>query len=656
MYAGFSLLLIFLLLSFLVSAGMLHHLNERLNRLVAYDMEKIRLIGLLDRSILEIARAERNIILSDKPEEMRLHATDIAQAGFGIRSALEKLDGLTSRASEKAVLAQITKAIGELMVIVQEVQRLGMLNSNVRALQLSESAGRESMRLAEQALEQLFTHDREQRALLVREMQRLLMTIQKDEILMILTIDETGMARHARAMEENEAILARHYDVLASLLLLQPELEILHAFDRHLRSYLEISRQVRALTWENGNHKAIRLSQEQGNPVVMRLRDLMRILSADGEQHILETKREAEQERRLAVALLSVMLCLSFVVGVFIALRISRDVNRGLSLAIRTVEAVARGDSEAESLISLEERHDEFGQLMRAMRCLENTESCVPEMAHGQPQEDCFATLEERSASDRLLAAMKHLALALRERAELRRMLLISEKMSSIGQFAVRVAHEINNPLSTAAMGLQNVRLLLSGRIQDEAVLSRLDQVERNLERVTRVARQMLEYSWTGQMECVWFHLREELMEVLELVQADQRPVEIVLEMEEPLRMWGDRTKIGQVLRNLIQNALDATPDPGVIRVNARCAGEMLVLHVRDWGPGLAPHVEGKIFEPFFTTKQFGIGVGLGLPICYSIVQQHGGMLEVVNAPDGGVLATLHLPLFPPRYNNTKGV
>ncbi|MBF0126202.1 MAG: MCP four helix bundle domain-containing protein [Magnetococcales bacterium] len=604
--------------------------------------------SLLDQSVLEITRGERNIILSDNPRDMLRFAREITQAHDQLQRALERLRELSTSGQEQEILGRIDATIGSLIAIDREVQRLGMLNSNVRATGLSENAGRQAMLLAQETLEQgLSAAGNAYPDTLIREMQLLLMTIQRDEIHMILTTDENKMVRDAQAMERDGERLNRHREQLGRWLTGERGEALLAEFDAHLKSYLEISRQVRSLTLENGNHKAIRLSQEQGRPVLLQLRDLLLAFSASSEARMNEARRQSNRDYRIAFAVLSAMLCLSIVVGTIIALRISRDVNRGLTRAIRTVEAVARGDLEEEAIMAPAGIRDEFGQLMEAMRRLVDAESRVADMAQRLARDDLSVTVEERSGSDRLLAAMKHLAMALRERAELRRMLLVSEKMSSIGQFAVRVAHEINNPLSTAAMGLQNVRLLLPPHSQDPAVTHRLNQVESNIERATRVARQMLEYSWTGQPECAYFNLRDELNEVLELVQADGGPVDITLEMEETLRMWGDRVKIGQVMRNLLQNALDATRAGGEVVVSAGCERGFLVARVRDRGPGLAPEADGKIFDPFFTTKKSGIGVGLGLPICYSIVRQHGGTLEVVNGEGGGVLATLRLPLAP---------
>lgn len=738
LYGGFIMLFSFLLASYLVAVGMLYQLDARMNGLVKQDVKKMHMAGIVDQSVLEITRLEHNIILSDSPDEMAHFAEEITLSHGRLQGALNLLYNLDINNQEMTILQQVTADTKDLIAIDREVQRLGMLNSNVLAERLSENEGRQAMILAEQALEKLLHHMsgrwvqsnaldelRQQIKLIgiIKEMQRLLMAIQKDEVSMILATVDAHMDQDAREMERNEKLLSQLYDSLLQMLSQEDDQRTLAEFDRYRVSYMDISRQIRTLTRENGNHKAVQLSRKQGWPILARLREASHTLAASSERLMNEAIQQSDRNFFIVFSVLSVVLCLSFAVGGTIALRISRDINRGLDRAMQTVNAVACGDlgspvatnahhtdDEFDRLmhsmgqlmtterhvvdavkmlsvgnleISLHARseHDELiyslkflveamrdaaniaerlaigdlkvtilprspqDQLMHSLSCLVEAENRVAEIAQRLAQDDLSVAVVERSQHDRLLNAMKHLAMALQERNEMRRMLLVTEKMSNIGQFAVRVAHEINNPLTTAVLGLQNVRHLMPPQVLVGSLAHRMAQVERNMERATHVAQRILEYSWTGQPECDFFDLREELQEVLELVQANARPVPIFLEIPESLRMWGDRSMISQLFRNLIQNAMDATPDNGMVLVRARCVNDGLIAEIKDDGKGISPEVAGKICDPFFTTKKSGVGVGLGLPICYSIVQQYGGTLTLVNNPDRGVLATLRLPI-----------
>jgi signal transduction histidine kinase len=171
--------------------------------------------------------------------------------------------------------------------------------------------------------------------------------------------------------------------------------------------------------------------------------------------------------------------------------------------------------------------------------------------------------------------------------------------------------------------------------------------VEGNIIRATRVAREMLAYSWSGQPDWHPFDLNDELNEILALLQVGASDADITLDLPNTLLMVGDRVKIGQVFRNLLQNALDASPAGGTVRVTVRQEDAWIRAEVSDQGSGIDPDILPKIFEPFFTTKSAGLGVGLGLPICYSILRQHDGMIDVNNAPGGGVSVTLRFPVRP---------
>jgi two-component system NtrC family sensor kinase len=96
---------------------------------------------------------------------------------------------------------------------------------------------------------------------------------------------------------------------------------------------------------------------------------------------------------------------------------------------------------------------------------------------------------------------------------------------------------------------------------------------------------------------------------------------------------------------NLISNAIDAIPGEGTISITSGSAGDLYRLVVEDTGSGIDPKLRDRVFEPFFTTKPVGHGTGLGLSIAYSIVQKHGGRLEVEDAPSGGTRMVMHVPL-----------
>jgi signal transduction histidine kinase len=138
--------------------------------------------------------------------------------------------------------------------------------------------------------------------------------------------------------------------------------------------------------------------------------------------------------------------------------------------------------------------------------------------------------------------------------------------------------------------------------------------------------------------------------EVAELVAAEARARRVPLRLglpSQPLRVIGDPLQLSQIVLNLLRNALEAAGDchQGVA-VRLRELRGQAVLEVEDCGPGLTPEAQRLAGQPFFTTKPEGLG--LGLSISRTIAEQHGGELRLSNAPNGGALAELRLPLAAP--------
>jgi signal transduction histidine kinase len=102
--------------------------------------------------------------------------------------------------------------------------------------------------------------------------------------------------------------------------------------------------------------------------------------------------------------------------------------------------------------------------------------------------------------------------------------------------------------------------------------------------------------------------------------------------------------ELNQVWTNLLDNAIDALGERGVITITTGADGDAYTIAISDTGPGIPEAIRDRVMEPFFTTKPVGDGTGLGLPITYSIVKKHGGQLVLEPGPEGGTVATIRLP------------
>ena len=131
--------------------------------------------------------------------------------------------------------------------------------------------------------------------------------------------------------------------------------------------------------------------------------------------------------------------------------------------------------------------------------------------------------------------------------------------------------------------------------------------------------------------------------------------IEVVRNYDEKLpRVQSDPLLLHQVFLNMVMNAehaIAAVGRPGRIEITTAVvgSGDRIVATVRDTGPGIAPDELTRIFEPFYTTKEVGRGTGLGLAIAYGIVREHGGEISAANAPGGGAIFTVELPVKPAR-------
>jgi two-component system NtrC family sensor kinase len=121
--------------------------------------------------------------------------------------------------------------------------------------------------------------------------------------------------------------------------------------------------------------------------------------------------------------------------------------------------------------------------------------------------------------------------------------------------------------------------------------------------------------------------------------------IEVMTDLQPPDLIDCYPSLLNQVLLNLIANSIDAIDGPGRITIGAGAEGETFAISIADTGSGIPPELRERVLEPFFTTKPVGKGTGLGLSIAYSIVKKHGGSIEVTDAPGGGTLVRIRIPL-----------
>ncbi|MEW6139851.1 MAG: PAS domain S-box protein [Thermodesulfobacteriota bacterium] len=233
----------------------------------------------------------------------------------------------------------------------------------------------------------------------------------------------------------------------------------------------------------------------------------------------------------------------------------------------------------------------------------------------------------------------------LSERRKLEAQLLQAQKLSALGVMADGIAHEIRNPLAICSSAAQ---MLLEEDISPELSKACVKKILAGIQRATITIENLLRFarpSPTTDMHPV--DLVGAIQSSLDLVQHRAKIHNTTIRAalpQTPLLMRGDAGQIQQVFLNLFLNAIASMPDGGELRVAVERVAEELVARVEDTGRGMSQEVIRNIFDPFFTLSPVGKGVGLGLSICYSIVEQHFGRIEVQSEIGQGATFTLRFP------------
>jgi signal transduction histidine kinase len=220
-----------------------------------------------------------------------------------------------------------------------------------------------------------------------------------------------------------------------------------------------------------------------------------------------------------------------------------------------------------------------------------------------------------------------------------------SEKLQSLGQLATGIAHEINNPLANATLGIQTARKrVMEAGAPDQHVIEKLDAVEKNIDRASVIARELLQFSRQQAAQAVPFNVNDVVRGALTLMKYKLRDTIIHHDLGPVRDVTGDLGKMEQVIINILSNASDAMPDGGNISIITEQRGGVVRMRISDTGAGIPPENLSRVFDPFFTTKETGTGTGLGLSICYGIVKQHRGTIEINSIGQRGTTVTIHLP------------
>ena len=223
--------------------------------------------------------------------------------------------------------------------------------------------------------------------------------------------------------------------------------------------------------------------------------------------------------------------------------------------------------------------------------------------------------------------------------------LLRTDKLAAMGTLAAGVAHEVNNPLASISSLIQMMR---SEKNADAEMQDNLEMISAQVDRITRVTRDLTDFARVRPAARRPVQVNEIIRSSLRLAAFDKdfQRLNVSLDLSPHLpATLADSDQLQQVFLNIFLNARDAMPEGGSLTaatsVNAGC----LEVRISDSGSGIDSETAKHIFDPFFTTKATGRGTGLGLAVCYGIINAHGGRIDVQSRPAGGATFIIAIPM-----------
>jgi signal transduction histidine kinase len=281
------------------------------------------------------------------------------------------------------------------------------------------------------------------------------------------------------------------------------------------------------------------------------------------------------------------------------------------------------------------------------------TKPCTPEelqlAARSVLERVALARDNDRLVAD-LSAANAELQRTLDSLARAQRRSLDAERLAAIGRMIAMIVHDLRGPLTTILSASAEILRRDPADAGAPTPGEIAGEIHAEAERLQRMCADLLDVTRASQAAAE--RVEEELDGVVEsalatLLDATSRAgVELELDLASGARVLVDEDGLRRALRNLVQNALDAMPEGGALRVSTTCEEGAALVCVADTGVGIPEEIRERIFEPFVTARKKG-GTGLGLAIVKKVVDDHAGSIAVTKPEGGGTAFVIRLPLAP---------
>ncbi|HUU83548.1 MAG TPA: ATP-binding protein [Phycisphaerae bacterium] len=363
---------------------------------------------------------------------------------------------------------------------------------------------------------------------------------------------------------------------------------------------------------ENGDEEC--WHEREANLIVDHLNRQATAMADQAAYHVAVRSDDAAASVRMAWLILWGTLVAALAVGGVVAFHLARKVTGPIGALLEGVDRIRQGDDTHRFAIDADQ---EFQALADAFN-------------------DAYEDLKKAQES-----------------------VLQAEKMAAVGKLAAGVAHEVGNPLAS----ISSVAQMMRRRGQSPEQSKRIDLIMEHIGRINRIVRELLTFSRPPARENL---SRIEVADLLDravtLLGYDKRArsIEITRHCDPGLGpVWADTDRLLLVFTNIIMNAFDAldaqpdgSPKLGITVVQEEAE---VVVRFEDNGPGIAPEALPSVFEPFYTTKDPGAGTGLGLWVCYQVVEKHGGTIHMTSDLGNGTVVTVRLPSEPAQALRSGG-
>ncbi|HTF99442.1 MAG TPA: ATP-binding protein [Nitrospirota bacterium] len=327
-----------------------------------------------------------------------------------------------------------------------------------------------------------------------------------------------------------------------------------------------------------------------------------------------QERADLETAIKKSLTILATAWILVVVVGVVVNIKLGASIATPIRTLEKISQKLSQGDFSEEIAVK---GHDELSALQASFNFMES------KLKHTMTSlETAVMHLEEKQA--RLVEA---------------------EKLALVGKLAAGIAHEINNPL-TSVLTFSN--LMLEQCPPGDPRHEKLKLMARETNRARTIVRQLLNFGREITINPVKLNVNQPVREIADSLIAQDafKGIELELRLAEKLPLVSaDPAQIGQVVMNMLLNAIHAVTPPGRIEVSTRRDGRFVDIIFSDSGEGIPEENIHRIFDPFFTTKDSSKGTGLGLAVSYGIIKKHKGDILVASTVGKGTTFTVRLPV-----------